>query len=62
MSIIEFEDGFSDLVTETLGDISLTKIEEYFASRTLFQEIKSVLDSIPSMEEIEKIMKLKNPE
>ena len=59
MTYVEFENGFSDLVTETLGDMSLEEIEEQTGDISLFDCIKETFDLIPSEEELERMLQQK---
>lgn len=57
MSIIDFENQFNDLVTETLSDTPKEKIKEYFGNTLLVDEILRILDSVFSDEELEEMLK-----
>jgi len=57
MGVVEFENGFNMLVTETLSDVSIEEIEEYFGDKTVVELIKDIFDMIPSGEEIEMLLK-----
>jgi len=57
MSIIDFENQFNDLVTETLSDVPKEELKEYFGDTLLVDEILRILDSVFSDEELEEILK-----